>query len=231
MDSNSHRMVFAQQIEQLEHELLEMGSRAEAMVGRAVDSLVRSDADLAMEVIRSDDDIDLLDIDIEERCVRLLALQSPIASDLRLIGTALKMITDIERVGDLSVDIAKAGLKVEKELGDATYIDFPQIAGVARSMLRDALQAFVKRDLEIVATVISRDDEVDELFRVLRGQIHDRMRRSPEDVVAASWLLLALHHIERIADHAVNIAERVSFMVTGKFQQLAASHGPDSTTP
>jgi phosphate transport system protein len=93
------------------------------------------------------------------------------------------------------------------------------------------LQAFVKRDLEIVATVIARDDEVDNLYRALRGQIHDRMRRSPEDVVAASWLLLALHHIERIADHAVNIAERVSFMVTGKFQQLAATHGPDSTTP
>lgn len=231
MDSNAHRLVLSQQISELEHELLDMGSRAEAMVGRAVDALVRADHDLAMEVIRSDDEIDLLDIDIEERCVRLLALQSPIASDLRLIGTALKMITDIERVGDLSVDIAKAGMKVEKELGDTSYIDFPRIAALARTMLRDALQAFVKRDLDLVNVVIARDDEVDELYRVLRGQIHDRMRRSPEDVVAASWLLLALHHIERIADHAVNIAERVNFMVTGKFQQLAPSHGPESTTP
>lgn len=230
MDSNAHRNLLDHQISELEHALLDMGSRAETMVGRAVDSLVRADADLAMEVVRSDDEIDLLDLDIEERCVRLLALQSPIASDLRLIGTALKMITDIERVGDLSVDIAKAGLKVEKELGDANAVDFPKIAGVARTMLRDALQAFVKRDLDLVAAVISRDDEVDDLYRLLRGQIHDHMRSSPEDVVASSWLLLALHHIERIADHAVNIAERVSFMVTGKFQQLAPSHGPDSTT-
>lgn len=230
MDPNVHRNVLSQQISELEHALLDMGSRAEAMVGRAVDSLVRPDADLAMEVIRGDDEIDLLDLDIEERCVRLLALQHPIASDLRLIGTALKMITDIERVGDLAVDIAKAGMKVEKELGDANSVDFPKISGVARMMLRDALQAFVKRDLDLVAAVIARDDEVDDLYRSLRGQIHDRMRNSPEDVVAASWLLLALHHIERIADHAVNIAERVSFMVTGKFQQLAPSHGPESTT-
>jgi len=229
MDPNVHRNVLSQQISELEHALLDMGSRAEAMVGRAVDSLVRGDADSAMQVVRIDDEVDLLDLEIEERCVRLLALQNPIASDLRLVGTALKMITDIERVGDLAVDIAKAGMKVEKELGDSSYIDFPRIAGVARTMLRDALQAFVKRDLELVASVIARDDEVDELYRVLRGQIHDRMRRSPEDVVAASWLLLALHHIERIADHAVNIAERVSFMVTGKFQQLAPSHGPEST--
>ncbi|MCC7435675.1 MAG: phosphate signaling complex protein PhoU [Methanoregulaceae archaeon] len=229
MDPNVHRNVLSQQISELEHALLDMGSRAEAMVGRAVDSLVRGDADAAMQVVRIDDEVDLLDLEIEERCVSLLALQNPIASDLRLVGTALKMITDIERVGDLAVDIAKAGMKVEKELGDSSYIDFPKIAGVARTMLRDALQAFVKRDLDLVASVIARDDEVDELYRVLRGQIHDRMRRSPEDVVAASWLLLALHHIERIADHAVNIAERVSFMVTGKFQQLAPSHGPEST--
>jgi phosphate transport system protein len=229
MDPNVHRNVLSQQISELEHALLDMGSRAEAMVGRAVDSLVRGDADAAMQVVRIDDEVDLLDLEIEERCVSLLALQNPIASDLRLVGTALKMITDIERVGDLAVDIAKAGMKVEKELGDSSYIDFPQIAGLARTMLRDALQAFVKRDLDLVGSVIARDDEVDELYRVLRGQIHDRMRRSPEDVVAASWLLLALHHIERIADHAVNIAERVSFMVTGKFQQLAPSHGPEST--
>lgn len=229
MDPNVHRSVLSHEIAEIEHALLDMGSRAEAMVGRAVDSLVRGDADAAMEVVRIDDEVDLLDLEIEERCVRLLALQNPIASDLRLVGTALKMITDIERVGDLAVDIAKAGMKVEKELGDASYIDFPRIAGYARTMLRDALQAFVKRDLELVASVIARDDEVDDLYRVLRGQIHDRMRRSPDDVVAASWLLLALHHIERIADHAVNIAERVSFMVTGKFQQLAPSHGPEST--
>ncbi len=223
-----HRHSLAQQIEQLEHELLEMGARAEIMVGKAAESLTTLNHELAMDVIRSDDEVDLLDLDIEERCIRLLALQQPMAGDLRVIGTAMKMITDIERVGDLSVDIAKAGLKIEKELGDVRYVDFARIATIAREMLHTALEAFVKKDLDLVATVISKDDDVDAMYREIRGQIHDHMRRSPEDVVAASWLLLALHHIERVADHAVNIAERVSFMVTGRFEQLAKSHGPAS---
>ncbi len=224
-----HRTVLSHEIHQIEHELLDMGSHAEAMVARAVESLVKLDPDMAIEAIRADDEIDQLDLDIEERCIRLLALQQPMASDLRVIGTAIKMITDIERVGDLAVDIAKAGLKIEKELGDASYIDFPQIAGIAREMFRESLEAFVKRDLQLVQNVIEKDDQVDDLYRQLRGQIHERMRNVPEDVVAASWLLLALHHIERIADHAVNIAERVSFMVTGSFEQLAKSH-TDTTT-
>lgn len=223
-----HRHSLAQQLEQLEQELLDMGARAEIMVGKAAESLTTLNPELAMDVIRSDDEVDLLDLDIEERCIRLFALQQPMAGDLRVIGTAMKMITDIERVGDLSVDIAKAGLKIEKELGDVRYIDFARIATIAREMLHTALEAFVKKDLDLVATVITKDDEVDAMYREIRGQIHDHMRHSPEDVVAASWLLLALHHIERVADHAVNIAERVSFMVTGRFEQLAKSHGPTS---
>lgn len=223
-----HRLSLAQQLEQLEYELLDMGARAEIMVGKAAESLTTLNPELAMDVIRSDDEVDLLDLDIEERCIRLFALQQPMAGDLRVIGTAMKMITDIERVGDLSVDIAKAGLKIEKELGDVRYVDFARIATIAREMLHTALEAFVKKDLDLVAAVITKDDEVDAMYREIRGQIHDHMRHSPEDVVAASWLLLALHHIERVADHAVNIAERVSFMVTGRFEQLAKSHGPAS---
>lgn len=222
-------MTLSQQIEELEHELLDMGARAETMVARAAEAMVTLDPEIAMQVIASDDEIDLLDLDIEERCIRLLALQQPMASDLRIIGTAMKMITDIERVGDLAVDIAKASLKIEKELGETSFVDFNRISSVARSMLREALEAFVKKDLDLVAAVIAKDDEVDNLYRDIRNQIHERMRHHPDDVVAASWLLLALHHIERVADHAVNIAERVSFMVTGRFEQLAHSHGPGST--
>jgi phosphate transport system protein len=226
MEPTAHRVTLNQQIGELEHELLHMGALAEAMVARAAEALVTLNADLAAQVIAGDDEIDLLDLEIEERCVRLLALQQPMASDLRTIGTAMKMITDLERVGDLAVDIAKASLKIEKELGETSFVDFNRIATVARSMLLEALEAFVKRDLDLVAAVIAKDDEVDSLYRDLRGQVHDRMRNHPEDVVAASWMLLAIHHIERVADHAVNIAERVSFMVTGRFEQLAHSHGP-----
>jgi phosphate transport system protein len=179
---------------------------------------------LALQVVHRDDEIDERDLAIENRCLRLLALQQPMASDLRVIGTAMKMITDIERVGDLSVDLAKIAMKVEKELGVTDFVDIPKMGSVARAMLRDSMEAFVRRDLELVRKVIEHDDEVDDLYRQLRGQLHERMRSHPDDVVVSSWLLLAIHHVERIADHAVNIAERVSFMVTGRMEQLAKSH-------
>ncbi|HMS54488.1 MAG TPA: phosphate signaling complex protein PhoU [Fimbriimonadaceae bacterium] len=224
---NYARHGFAQEMSELEHDLLEMGSRAESMIGGAVSSLVSLDSAHAFEVIQRDDEIDERDLAIESKCLRLLALQQPMASDLRVIGTAMKMITDIERVGDLAVDIAKIGLKIDKELGHTDYVDLPRIAGLAQAMFRGALEAFVRRDLELVKSVCAQDDEVDNLYRELRGQIHEKMRTDPDQVVAASWMLLAIHHIERIADHAVNIAERVSFMVTGNLEQIATSHRSD----
>jgi phosphate transport system protein len=227
MDVQHHtRQMFDDELRELEHALLEMGSIAEQMVAQAVEALCDLDTAKAMAVIQRDDDIDTLDLDVENRCLRVLALHNPMAGDLRIVGTAMKMITDIERVGDLAVDIARAAMKIEKELGDTRVIDVPRMANVARAMFREALEAFVKRDLDLVDEVIRKDDEVDELYRQLRGQIHDSMRTQPHLVVADSWLMLAIHHIERIADHAVNIAERVHFMVTGRFQQLAPSHGP-----
>jgi len=225
METGGHgRQAFASEIRELEHDLLDMGSRAESMLAQAVEAIVRVDSNLAFQVIKRDDEIDEREIAIENRCIRLLALQQPMASDLRAIGTALKMVTDIERVGDLSVDIAKIALKIEKEMGTSDLIDIPKIASVARAMLRDSMEAYVRRDLDLVAKVCKMDDEVDDLFRQLRGQLHERMRTQPDDVVVASWLLLAIHHVERIADHAVNIAERVSFMVTGRLEQLVKSH-------
>lgn len=223
------RHAFVEEISGLEHDLLEMGSLAESMVAQAVDALSRLDVDRAMDLVRRDDEIDERDVAIETRCLRLLALQQPMAGDLRVIGTAMKMITDLERVGDLSVDIAKIAMKIEKELGTSDLVDIPKMAAVARSMLRNALEAFVKRDLALVQRVIAQDDEVDDLYRDLRGQIFESMRNQPADVVTDSWLLLAIHHVERIADHAVNIAERVGFMVTGNLKQFTASHdGPDA---
>jgi phosphate transport system protein len=200
------RHAFNDQIKLLEHDLLEMGSRAEQMVGEAVESLRRLDMDLARNVLAKDDDIDARDLSIESRCLEMLALQQPMAGDLRVIGTAMKMITDIERIGDLAVDIAKIAMKVEKEFGETSFVDIPGMAHIARSMLCEALEAFVRRDLNRVNEVCLRDEEVDELYH---------MRANPDQVVSHSWLLLAIHHVERIADHTVNIAERVEFMVTG----------------
>ncbi len=215
------RQAYFDEIKDLEHALLEMGSRAEQMVAQAVDSLRTLDAELAITVMLKDDDIDERDLQIETRCLRLLALQQPMAGDLRVVGTAMKMITDIERVGDLAVDIAKITLKVEKEFGESSFVDIPMMAKEARAMFHEALEAYVHRDLNRVKEVCDRDETVDNLYRELRSQIHDNMRANPDQVVADSWLLLAIHHVERIADHAVNIAERVNFMVTGEFKQLS----------
>lgn len=229
MENNpSHaRHAFSIEIEELEHDLLEMGSRAESMLGQAVECLSHFDTERAMEVVRRDDEVDQLDLAIETHCLRLLALQQPMAGDLRVIGTVMKLITDIERIGDLAVDIAKISMKIEKEFGDAGFIDIPRMARTAREMLRESLEAFVRRDMDLVEAVAKKDDEVDALYRELRGQIHQHMRDDPDSVVAASWLLLAIHHIERVADHAVNIAERVAFMVTGRLVHLG---GPEPTS-
>jgi len=224
------RSLLDDEMRSLEHDLVEMGSIAEQMVARSVEALYRLDTELAHSVLATDDEIDDRDVAIENRCLKLLALQQPMAGDLRAVGTAMKAITDLERIGDLAVDIAKIALKIEKEFGNSTIIDTPMMATEARAMLREALEAYVKRDLNLVQEVVDRDETVDNMYRDLREQVFANMRREPENVVADGWLLLAIHHIERIADHAVNIAERVSFMVTGELRQLAASHRSDNPT-
>ncbi len=221
MESLSHsRQTFDSALRALEHTLLEMGSLAEIAVGRAVEALVQMDPAQAMDVIERDDDIDDMQQSVENECMRLLALQHPMAGDLRTVGTAWRMVTDIERIGDLSVDIAKITLKIERELGSADYIDLRHMSNLARAMLRDGLEAYVKRDETKVEAICAQDDEVDETYRQLRAQIHDHMRSNPDEVVSGSWLILAIHHLERIADHAVNIAERVHFMVTGRLESI-----------
>jgi phosphate transport system protein len=230
METPSHaRHVLDVEMQRLEHMLLEMASIAETMVATAVESLLELDVEKAKSVLERDDEIDARDHEIENLCLRLLLLQQPTAGDLRAISTAMKMITDIERIGDLAVDIAKSGMKIEKEFGTSTIVDIPRIASLARIMIRLSIEAFVRRDLDLVNEIIAKDDDVDSVYRDLREQIHSHMRNQPDAVISDSWVLLAIHHLERIADHAVNIAERVYFMVTGEMANLAPSHRPDSS--
>lgn len=223
MEIGTGRAGYHAELSSLEHELIQMGALAEHMVAQAVESLVRLDTELARSVMLRDDEIDERDLSIEGRCLRLLALQQPMGSDLREVGTIMKMITDIERIGDLAVDIARITLKVEKEFGEVGFIDIGQMAADARSMIREALEAFVRRDAERVKAVCARDELVDDQYRRLRGQIFENMQQNVQLVVSDGWLLLAVHHLERIADHAVNIAERVNFMVTGEFKPLTGN--------
>lgn len=226
MQGNHIRQAFDREIQALEHDLLEMGSRAESMIAMAADALADVNVELARKVMRADDAIDAQDLAIESQCLRLLALHQPMASDLRLVGSVMKVITDIERIGDLAVDLAKITLKIDQELGSCSSIDIRRMAGVIRAMFREALVAFARRDLERIDAVAKMEDEVDGLYRELRGQIFEEMRSDNANVVASGWLLMAVHHLERMADHALNIAERVSFMVTGSLR--TADH-PDQT--
>lgn len=222
------RSVIDDEIREIERSLLEMVVLADAMISDSVTALTTLDTQLATEVIRRDDAIDALDVAIETRCLRLFALHQPMASDLRVVGTVLKLITDVERVGDLAVDLAKIARKIEDELGDSSLIDVPRIGQLSVKMLRQAIDAFLRRNVEMARAVCQQDDAVDELYKSFRSQLHRTMIERPDMVVTASYLLLAVHHFERIADHAVNIAERVHFLVTGRFEQIAPTHREDA---
>lgn len=214
--------VFGLEIRDIEHDLLQMASLVEEMVGRAIESLVQQDAAAAQAVEDSDDEVDALDLAIETRCLRLLAHQQPPGADLRALGTALKMTTDIERVGDLAVEIARCGSRIGDELGESEFVDLPRISKLAQTMFREAIEAYIRKDLVRVGEVYDMEPLVDQMFADLRNQIHDYMRRAPDSVVSASWMLLAANHVERIADHALNIAQRVGYLVRGSFDEPEA---------
>jgi phosphate transport system protein len=222
------RTQFEVELEELRRRLLEMGSAADRMVADAMQALQEQNITLAESVISGDDRIDDLDLAIEAHCMRLIALQAPVGRDLRLVGTALKAITDLERIGDHAVDIAKVARKLARDTFYKPLVDLPRMADAVRSMLRDALSAFVNHDLDLVEKVTNADDEVDRLFHELRDELHAVMRRDPNLVVQASYLLFVAHYLERIADHTVNIAERVCYVETGRLSQLAQSHSAKS---
>lgn len=221
------RSQYIQELKELEHDVLEMASRAEGMVGASIEAIQNLDVEAAMRVMREDDLIDAANTEIEMRCLNLLALQQPMAADLRTVSSVLKTITDIERIGDLAVDISKAVLKIEKEGGQVSYVDFQHLSQPARQMLRLSLQAFVKKDPELLTEVGKLESIVDERYREARDQIHDHMRNTPDDVVSASWLILVVKHIERIADHGLNIAEKIHYILTGRHEDLENPTPPE----
>jgi phosphate transport system protein len=220
MEVHVPRQSFLEDLKALEQDVIEMASLAERQLAEATESLLALDVPRAKSIIEMDDQIDKREADIEEHCLRILALQQPMAKDLRTVGTCLKVITDIERVGDLAVDLAKITLKLDGMLGSTDGIDLPRISAKARRMFRDSIEAFVKRDLEMVGSIIEADDEMDAVFREMREQLHSIMRESPDRVVEASWLLQAIIHLERVADHATNVAERVFYMETGRMEDI-----------
>lgn len=220
------RSAFAAEMENLEKQLMRMGSFVEGMLTSAIRALVEQEEELANDVILRDDIADEMDLKIEQTCMRLLALQQPLGRDLRTIGTALKIITDLERIGDYSVDIARIAKSLIHEAYFKPLEDIPKMADRVAEMLRDALRSFVERDLELVRQVCDADDDVDAAWHGLLRELMDYMQDRPDVVRQAVALILVARYLERIADHVTNIAERVHYTETGELAHLARKHRP-----
>ncbi len=221
----SIRTNFSHCISSLQEQILEMATCADTMVADSVRALIEGDVELVRQIVQRDDIVDRLDIEIEAQCLNLIALQQPVARDLRVIGTALKIITDIERIADYAVDIAKIGRRIQRN--NEIYrplVDLPQLTMLTRDMLRNALQAFIQHDLVLVEKVIQDDDAVDNLYHEMREYLTHVITTDSSKGLVALNVMFAAKYLERISDHVVNIAERVYFIEKGELHQLAASH-------
>jgi len=207
---------FEVELEALKEQLLLMGGRAEAITGKAIGALDRRDAALAREVFQDDRQIDLLENEIEDRCLRLLALQQPLARDLRFITAALKISNDLERVGDHAVNIAGSALRLSGQPPVRYLVDIPRMEGLATGMLRDALDAFVRRDPESARRLCRSDDEVDQLNRKVYYDLLAFMAEEPGSIGGALELILVARNLERVADLATNVAEEVVFIAEAR---------------
>jgi phosphate transport system protein len=205
---------FQEELEALQGRLLEMGGLAEERVSAAVQSLVSRDIDAIERVLYGDEPINALHVEIDNRCFKLLALHQPMATDLRAIVAAVKINTDLERVGDLAVNIAEAAKRYATHPPVKKLIDIPQMGDIAQEMLHDALDAFVRRDTKLAQQVLNEDDRLDGLKTLIFRELLDYMLRDPATVEPALDLILVSRHLERIGDHATNIAEDVIFMVS-----------------
>ena len=203
---------FDRELNALKEQLLLMGGRAEQVVRKSIEALTRRDLTLASSIHEDDRAIDRLEIEIEERCIRLFALQQPLATDLRFIMAALKISNDLERVGDHAVNIAQGATRLAAEPILKPLVDIPRMAELATAMLHEALDAFVRRDPETARRICRKDDDVDQLNRQVFRELISYMIESPATITRAMELILIARNLERVADLATNVAEEVVFI-------------------
>jgi phosphate transport system protein len=206
---------FDGELNALNEKLLHMARLVEESIALAVRSLKDRNEDFAREVLRKEEKVNLLDVDIDELCMKLLALRQPMAGDLRFITSGMKIGAELERMGDLAVNIAEVSLDLLKVPPLKPLIDIPRMAAVAQSMVKDSLNAFVSRDEKLARAVCERDDEMDSLNDQVFRELLTYMMNDQSTINRAVGLILG-RHLERIADHATNIGEDVIFMVAGK---------------
>ena len=207
---------YEEDLRKLREDILYMGGLVEDQIQKAVKSLVDRDSGMANIIIERDHEVNRLDVDIDDLCIRLLALHQPAGRDLRFITTGLKITTDLERIGDMAVNICERALELNQEPQLKPYIDLPRMAQIAEGMIRESLDAFVREDTDLALKVCKDDEQVDQLNSQIFREVISFMIGDPLTINRAMKLSSISKYLERIADHATNIAEMVVFMVKGK---------------
>jgi len=208
---------FDEELKDLHKDLLKMGVMVQEAIFKSIEALKNRDKAQAKDVIASDDKIDQMELTIDEKCIDLIARHQPMAGDLRFLATSMKINADLERIADLSVDIAQRVLELVDKPILKPLIDIPKLSTIAQNMIRDAIDSFVKKDVELAKKVVLSDPEADKLRNAVQDElVNDYMSKDPKTADRAVALLLIARHLERICDHTTNIAEDVIYMVEGK---------------
>ena len=207
---------FHEELDALKQTLLLMGALVEDQIRRVMQALVERDDALAQDVVDRDREVNAYDVEVDEKCVELLALHQPTAGDLRFITTAMKIVTDLERIGDQAVNIAQRALELNREPQLKPYIDLPRMSSLAQRMVKDSLDAFVARDTAMARRVCTDDDAVDALRDQIFRELLTFMMEDPKTIPRAIRLIFISRSLERVADHATNIAEMVVYLVESK---------------
>ena len=214
---------FDQELQDLKEKILRMGSLVEEQVQGAMRALIERDSDLARKIIANDRQVNTFYVEVDEDCLRLLALQQPAARDLRFITTAMKISTELERISDLAENICERAIELNEEPQLKPYIDIPRMANWSLRMVEEALDAFVNQDAELARKVCNDDDFVDDLTHQLFRELLSFMLENPQTITRAIRISFIAKYLERIADHATNVAELVVYMVEGKI--IRHTHG------
>ena len=204
------------ELSELKEKLLQMGGLVEEQIGNSLEALTQRNSDLAQSVIGRDAEVDRIELEIDRLGFQILALRQPVGIDLRFIATALKIVTDLERIGDEAVNISERARELNDEPVLKPYVDLPRMAAIARRMLKEALDAFVAQDIDRARAVLPRDDEVDQLNEQLFRELLTFMLERSVNISRCLRLSYISKHLERIADHAVNIAQMVIFLIEGE---------------